>query len=375
MIEEKGNIFDLETEVIHNNTCCYCGACVAFCPEHLEYVDGKVHVISRCEEYIGACYEFCPRTNIAPLELERKVFGENRADPVLGHYQDILLARAKDKKIQEKGQGGGAVTALLTHALKKMADAAVVAGRSKEVAWEPMPLVATSPKDILGGAGSDYLQSPGLLGLGEALREGYENIAVVGLPCHVQALRKIQFSPNFDVGAHEKVKLSIGLFCTVRRLSESFDQDKLIEKLAEHKIKLKDVKKFDISKGEFIIYPKKGNAIKISTKDLKTSMRDGCNVCYDFTAELADISAGSVGAPDGWTTLIIRSDAGKKLVNEAKKADTIQTKKMSKDGIGAITKQASRKKKKNLENICKICEPVRIMNIVVAPEEMKTLLI
>jgi coenzyme F420 hydrogenase subunit beta len=36
----------------------------------------------------------------------------------------------------------------------------------------------------------------------------------------------------------------------------------------------------------------------------------GCAKCEDFTAECADISAGNIGSPDGYTTLITRTETG-----------------------------------------------------------------
>ena len=43
-------------------------------------------------------------------------------------------------------------------------------------------------------------------------------------------------------------------------------------------------------------------------------MEKGCVYCDDFTAKLADISVGSVGSDDGYSTVIVRSKKGKKLL-------------------------------------------------------------
>jgi coenzyme F420 hydrogenase subunit beta len=39
-----------------------------------------------------------------------------------------------------------------------------------------------------------------------------------------------------------------------------------------------------------------------------------CHYCGDFTARFADISVGSVGSKKGYSTVIVRSKAGEKLV-------------------------------------------------------------
>ena len=36
--------------------------------------------------------------------------------------------------------------------------------------------------------------------------------------------------------------------------------------------------------------------------------------CTDFTAKYSDISVGSVGSADGYSTVIVRSDVGKDLL-------------------------------------------------------------
>ena len=70
-------------------------------------------------------------------------------DSVLGAHQEIITARATDKKILNKAQDGGIASALLVYALEKnIIDGTIVAGPGEE-AWKPEPVVATTKKDIL----------------------------------------------------------------------------------------------------------------------------------------------------------------------------------------------------------------------------------
>ena len=39
----------------------------------------------------------------------------------------------------------------------------------------------------------------------------------------------------------------------------------------------------------------------------------------DFTSELSDISVGSVGSEEGWSTIIVRTDKGLELLKNAEK--------------------------------------------------------
>jgi len=146
MWKQKGNITDLEREVIYNGLCCYCGSCGAFCKEYITYENELPVTKKKCHEIYGACYEFCPRTSFAPFKVERAVFGEIRSDNLLGYYKgDILTARATDDAIRAKAQDGGVVSALLVLLLEHgEIDAAVVSKTSEE--WEPEPFVATKKR-------------------------------------------------------------------------------------------------------------------------------------------------------------------------------------------------------------------------------------
>ena len=276
--------------------------------EYIRLKDGVPTTEEKCYEIHGACYDFCPRTFFAPLEMDRNLFGKDREDNELGCYESILTSKVKEDE--------DTFATLLTTALEKgIIDAAVIAkstnGKNSE------PIVATTKEEIIECVGAKYLKCPSVLGVRDALNGGYEKIAFVGLPCHIQALRKIQSSKNFDVGA-DKVKLVIGTFC-------------------------------------------------------KAAVSGGCKVCSDFAAEHADLSLGSRGSESGWTTIIVRSDEGKKLLEAVEKKGLIETKSLSEKKIASIQKFALKKKKDNLDNILERVGQIRLLNLVVEGAELKSL--
>lgn len=71
--------------------------------------------------------------------------------------------------------------------------------------------------------------------------------------------------------------------------------------------------RFEIKKGMFRVIDKQGkvNEVKLEETDQYNFM--GCGPCFDFASELADISVGSVGSGDGWSTVLTRTDKGEKL--------------------------------------------------------------
>ncbi len=368
MVKEKGNLMDLEAEVIYNGLCCYCGTCGAFCKEYITYESELPKTKKKCYEICGACYDFCPRTFFAPFEVDKAIFGDTRTDNLLGYYQgDILTAQATDTAISEHSQDGGVVSALLVFLLEQgEIDAAVVSKASEK--WEPVPFVATQREDILTASGSKYTQCPSVLGVGDAFEQGYKNIALVGLPCHTQGMRKVQLSKGFNVGA-DRVKFLIGLFCT-----ETFDMELLTKQLEEMGTSIDDVEKFDISKGSFIVHTNSGKTLKTPIRKMRGFAREACNYCYDFAAEFADVSVGSIGSEDGWSTVIVRSEVGKDLMRRAEEAGFIETKKLSEEQIAEVRNLASFKKRENLKRIYEKTEPVSILNMQVEPELLEQFL-
>jgi coenzyme F420 hydrogenase subunit beta len=49
-------------------------------------------------------------------------------------------------------------------------------------------------------------------------------------------------------------------------------------------------------------------------RELENEVREGCRFCGDLVSRLADLSIGSIGSPDGCSTVIVRSERGKELL-------------------------------------------------------------
>jgi len=305
------NYLDLKAEVWDSGLCAACGACVAVCPaDAIFFKTGEESIRpfnnGYCKEVndgvpCGACYAICPRLDSLPTQL-------------VGKYLEIFSAKA-EIPIPGK-QSGGAVTAILVNALEEgMIDAVVTV---EEDPWtrKPSSTVITSEEILINKAGSRYnWWVPLVSSLKEAvvLRK-YRNIAVIGVPCVVQAVRKMLDSDHDLIRPFRKsIRLVIGLFCT-----ETFDYEKLVEGklIRELKIEPMDIIRFDV-KGKLELTMKDGSFLIIPLKDIDDCVRPGCRICTDLTAIGSDISAGSVGSPQEYTTLIIRSSAGSNLVKSA----------------------------------------------------------
>lgn len=309
----------LQQNVLMKELCAGCGACILVCPfTCLEYGEAQPRLVKKCE-ICGICAKTCPRYEFSQQALERLVFGrERKAEEEFGVFRRLTVAQAGDDRVREVCQDGGVVSALLIHALKNgIIDGAVVSGLSKETPWLPVPRLVSSPEEVLECSGTRYTYSPNLLALQEAVKQKKKNIAFVGTPCQIQAIRKVEAVPLKKYSSI--LKFTVGLMCT-----ESFTYEGLMQKHIQGilGIDTSNVKKLNI-KGKILVTTKSDEVKAIPLAEAKQYTRKGCLPCIDFSSELADISAGGLGLTD-WTFSVIRSAKGEEIFNDAVKAGVLR---------------------------------------------------
>ena len=272
-------------------------------------------------------------------------------DPYLGKYITCVSAWSTDKEILKKAQDGGIATSLMIYALEEgIIDGTIVAGEG-ERPWQPEPIIAMSREDILKAQGTKYSISPQISWLKEATRSyGLDKVGVTGVCCQMQAVRKAQLYPINMRDVPGKVALTVGLFCM-----ENFPYKSLQTIVEDHAGQsLNSVKKMEITKGKFWVYTERGNVATLPLKATHKYEQPGCHVCLDYVSSLADISTGSVGSPDGWSTVFIRTKKGTEVWSKAVAAGMFETKPIEdvKPGLELLTKLAKEKidkSKKTLE--------------------------
>ena len=305
---------ELQMEVQKADLCTGCGMCVGLCP-YIKEMDEKVAIIERCGRSDGRCYRFCPRTATDIDTLDEMIFGAKRADPVLGSYRSLSMAKTEDAAVHAAGQYGGVVSALVILALEQgLIDAALLTTYSERKAVLPRPAIARTRDEVLACSGSKYTAAPTLSELNELLTTG-EKIGVVGRPCQVTAIRKMQLYD--DRPEAKNIRLVIGLFCLW-----ALEYRPYAAYLSDQ-VDMKKIEKIDIPKNDdFIVYTN-GDIARVPIDKIKSFVRSSCDVCFDVTAELADVSVGSTEWKDDWNTVLVRSKLGGKLVEDAEKAKII----------------------------------------------------
>jgi coenzyme F420 hydrogenase subunit beta len=337
---------ELQSEVLARSLCSLCGACVGMCPYWAAY-KGRVVGLDECNLTQGRCYVFCPRTCLDLDLLSQTLFGVPYAADELGTTQQITMARAKDDGIRAKAQYGGTVTALTSFALEQgLIDAAVLT--ASDDGMLPGGALATSAAQVRDRAGSNYVASPTLAAFNrESGRQDIQRIGVVATPCQALALAKMRASPLENRNNVDKLKLVIGLFCTWALRYDDFARF-----LAE-KVPLGQIVKFDIPPPPANVFQvfTDSQRLDIPLDEVRPFIRSGCEVCLDMTAEFSDISVGAAEGVAGWNTLIVRTNAGRELVEAAKAKGVIETQPLPDQNLAHLKEASLNKKKRGLKKV------------------------
>jgi coenzyme F420 hydrogenase subunit beta len=339
--------WELEAAVIDAERCIQCGACVAVCPSDSIGIgtDDLPELVKMCTG-CSLCWDFCPRGGLryeatwplieeTPVTLSSRRNGNGargRADAAspppdgadsgwtitggpasngLGVVRDSHTARVAGG--MSGAQDGGVVSAILVAALEAgHLDGVLLAREDDNKPWKGVAHLARTPDEVAASAGSFYNQT---MALGHLDLDRHDlppdpRIAVVGTPCEVQGIRAMQARPwTWGKSRVEAVVLTIALLCT-----KSFDYRGLMlrELRDERGLLLSQVGKVDVIHGRMIVEDREGNRlVDEPVRDFHGAALKGCDECADFLGHGADISVGSVGSDEGYSSVLVRTEPGR----------------------------------------------------------------
>ena len=322
MSQRKKTFYDLKKDIIDTERCISCGTCEAVCPVNVIKLENTIPtLIGKCIE-CGICHGDCPVAGFNDEEMDLKVFGRLRRpeEKNIGIYQEIYAAKATSSDIQKKAQDGGVVTAILIQFLKNGGDGVIVSQLEDQKIWLPTPSIAKTRKEVIEAAGTKYTPSPAMIGVKKAIKEEkLKKIAVVGTTCQMRGLSLATLGPLKNKKYSDAVALKIGLFCM-----ETFNYHDLMKYLKDNGVDSRRVTKFEIKNGRFYALAGEERLHRVKLSKVKPMIRSGCIFCRDFTSEYADISVGNVGSPPGYSTVIVRTNKGKEILESAIKSGLIE---------------------------------------------------
>ena len=312
--EAPGKVWfwDLEKAVIDADRCVQCGVCVAACPTDSIGIgeDDLPELVKMCTG-CSLCWDFCPRGGLQ-YESTWKITGSSNGESIegMGRVEESYTARVRQRI--DGVQDGGFVSALLVSLLEAgEIDGALLARESATEPWKGEAFLATTPEEVRACAGSFYNQT---LALGHVDFEAYDlppnpRIAVVGTPCEIEGIKAMQARPwTWGSSKVEAITLTIALLCT-----KSFNYEKLmLEEIRDKRnVDLDNVGRVDIIRGKMIVHDLEGVTIfEEPIRDFHGAALKGCDECADFMGHAADISVGSVGSEDGYSSVLLRSEEG-----------------------------------------------------------------
>ncbi len=337
---------ELVEDVHKGDLCIGCGACVNLCPYFKNY-RGKTTMLFPCTLEKGRCFGFCPKAEVDLDELSTRFWNMPYDGRPLGHYREVVAARAGDKIAGEGFQGGGTVSALMTFALQEgHIDAAVLTDRKGMIAE---PCLVTRVEDIFKCASSKYMAAPTVAVLNQGVTEGYRKIGVVGTPCQLTAVAQMRTNPTQKDDFVDPVALTVGLFC-----NWALDTRQLERHLSE-KMDVSGIRGMDIPPppANMMILDTETGMKEMPLSEIKPLIPETCFICPDMTAEFSEVSVGMYEGRPGWNTLIIRTDKGTELVDKACREGFLETEEFPAENLKHLSGAAADKKARALRTLLK----------------------
>lgn len=292
-------------DTVKENLCTGCATCISLCPTNaIELIKNEFqgvylpNIINNICIDCGTCKKVCPGLSVDFIQLNLDIFNKIPEDNYIGNYIECYAGHCKDFNIRHNSSSGGLITQILIYALKSgIIDGALVTRMKKDKPLEPEPFIARTIQDIIEASKSKYCPVPANLALKQILDSpNGEKYAVVGLPCHIQGIRKAEIA---NKKLMEKIVLHLGLFCN--HAPTFLATEYLLKKL---KINYGSIKKLDY-RGEGwpgktkIQYGNQELLLPFSWKYVGsyyfTPFR--CFLCSDGLNELADLSFGDAWIP------------------------------------------------------------------------------
>ncbi len=351
--------------VVGDGLCTGCGTCMGICPNSaIKMVKNELTGIflpklsfEDCNQ-CGICYKVCPGHSVDFKRLNLEVFGKDPENILIGNYVNCYIGHAIDQEIRYNSASGGLVTELLIFALeRKIIDGALVTKMSERNPLKPHIFIARTKKEIISAAKSKYCPVAANTCLREILKEKGK-FAVVGLPCHIQGIRKAE---ELIKELREKIVLHLGIFCI--HCPTFLATEFLLQKL---NIEKEEVSKVDYRgkgwPGEMSITLKNGKIKSIPffrgwaiLGSCFSAMR--CTLCADYTCEFSDISFGDpwsllpeLGKNEiGKSIIISRNRTGEELLQYAISRGNIDLAKIDPIKVIQWNQKALRFKKSNLK--------------------------
>ncbi len=264
--------------------------------------------------YVHYVKEACAFLNQQIAELETVAHGRSRDlnredDWYFGVSQEMIAARKKQPL--EGAQWTGIVSTIACEMLdRKLVEGVVCVQNTPEDRFQPMPVIARTPEEVLAAKVNKPTLSPNLNILEEIERSGMKRLLVIGVGCQIQALRAVER----ELGLEKLYVLGTPCVDNVSRagLQKFLETTSKSPETVVHYEFMQDFRiHFKHEDGSIEKVPFFG----LKTNQLKDVFAPSCMSCFDYVNSLADLVVGYMGAPFGWQWIVVRNETGKQMLD------------------------------------------------------------
>ncbi|MEL6129377.1 MAG: Coenzyme F420 hydrogenase/dehydrogenase, beta subunit C-terminal domain [Cyanobacteria bacterium J06628_4] len=264
--------------------------------------------------YIHYVKDACAFINQQVPELETQNHGrsrdlENENDVYFGVHQQMMAAR-KTEPIAG-AQWTGIVSSIAIEMLNRgLVEGVVCVQNTQEDRFQPMPVIAKTPEEVLAARVNKPTLSPNLSILDQIEQSGMKRLVAIGVGCQIQALRAVQH----ELGLEKLYVLGTPCVDNVSRagLQKFLDTTSRSPETVVHYEFMQDFRvHFKHEDGSIEKVPFFG----LKTNQLKDVFAPSCMSCFDYVNSLADLVVGYMGAPFGWQWVVVRNDTGQEMLD------------------------------------------------------------
>lgn len=267
--------------------------------------------------YIHYVKEACAFLNQQIAELEVQAHGrsrhlENEDDWYFGVHQEMLAA--KKRQPIAGAQWTGIVSTIACEMLEQgIVEGVVCVQNTPEDRFQPLPIIARTPEEVLAARVNKPTLSPNLSILEQVEKSGMKRLLAIGVGCQIQALRAVER----QLGLEKLYVLGTPCVDNVTRegLQKFLETTSKSPATVVHYEFMQDFRvHFQHEDGSVEKVPFFG----LKTNQLKDVFAPSCMSCFDYVNSLADLVVGYMGATFGWQWLVVRNEKGREMLELVK---------------------------------------------------------
>jgi coenzyme F420 hydrogenase subunit beta len=304
-------------------------------------------VAPEIERQIADC---CPGSVVEPWE------GAPNVHRSWGPRLRVMTGAATDPRVQFEGSSGGAISALLIHAIESgLVDRVLHIAPDPRDPTRNLTAISRTAEEVIARAGSRYTASSPLAAIEAALAEGGA-MAFVGKPCDASALRRLA---RHDPRVARHAPLVVSFFCG--GIPSHAGVGRILDTLG---VSAEEVTEFRYRgrgwPGACVASTGEGSAEMSYAESwgahLSKEVQFRCKICPDAVGGVADIACADAwygdeeGYPsfdeqEGRSLIVTRTAVGERLLDSAMGANRIAAEPLDIEEIDKMQPSQARRKR------------------------------